>query len=169
MTDDNAWVIVGRFGRPHGIKGLISVISFTEPYDNIIQYTNWHACIKQQWQPLRILRTEINNKGILAQIEGYVEREDVAQLTNVDIGVHHQQLKELEPGEYYWHQLMGMQVINQEQVMMGTVLEIMPTGANDVLVVVGEKRHLIPYLPGHSILNVDEQEKIIHVDWPVEF
>ena len=53
--------------------------------------------------------------------------------------------------------------------MMGPVLEIMPTGANDVLVVVGEKRHLIPYLPGHSILNVDEQEKIIHVDWPVEF
>ncbi len=169
MNLNNDWVIIGRFGRPHGIKGLVTVVSFTEPRDNIMSYTHWHAFINQQWQPLTLLHLEMNNKFILTQVEGYHEREDVTRLTNIDIAVKRKQLPVLQQGEYYWDQLLGMQVVNQQGVLLGKVQEIMPTGANDVLIVVGEKRHLIPYLPGRCVIEVDDSQRVITVDWDADF
>lgn len=166
---DTDLIVIGRLGRPHGIKGLVTVISFTEPRENILRYVPWYFDINHQWQSLKLLHVEVNNKSILAQIEGYDEREQVAQLTNVDIAVERALLPQLKPGEYYWHQLLGMSVVNQQGVVLGAVIEIMPTGANDVLVVVGEKRHLIPYLPDTFIINVDDQQRLITVDWDAEF
>ncbi|ASQ47130.1 ribosome maturation factor RimM [Legionella clemsonensis] len=162
-------IIVGRFGRPHGIKGFIAVHSFTDPRDNILRYTDWHVYLNKQWQPLKILHVEMNEKFILAQIEGYSEREQVASLTNADIAVSRDQLPALEEGEYYWHELINMQVVNQQGILLGTVVEIMPTGANDVLVIQGEKRYLVPYLPGQFIADINASQRIITVDWDPEF
>lgn len=169
MDKNRDWVIVGRFGRPHGIKGFVKVLSFTEPADNILQYHDWHANIKNQWQPLKILQVEVNDKFILVQVEGYQEREQAAYLTNVDIAVKHEQLPELQAGEYYWHQLIGMQVVNQEGIDYGQVVEVFATGSNDVLVVMGDKRRLIPYLPGQVVLDVNDTKRVITVDWDMDF
>lgn len=169
MNKDSDWVIVGRFGRPYGIKGLITVISFTDPRDNILNYTDWHMYMHHQWQPLKLLQLEMNSKHILAQVEGYQERENAARLTNIDIAITRDQLPALEEGEYYWHQLQGMHVVNKENEALGVVDEIMPTGSNDVLVVVGEKRHLIPYLPERTILHISIEERMITVDWDKDF
>lgn len=167
---DNAdWIIIGRFGRPHGIKGMITVVSFAEPRENILRYSPWYINGKNGWQPLTLLNVEVNNKFILAQVEGYQEREDVARLTNIDIAVKREQLPELQPDEFYWHELVGMKIINQDNTLLGNVTEMMATGANDVLVVMGEKRHLIPYLLGRFVINVDRQERVIHVDWDADF
>ncbi len=169
MNKDSGWVIVGRFGRPHGVRGLVTVVSFTEPRDNILRYTDWHAHINHQWQPLKLLHLEMNNKFILAQVDGYREREDVGRLTNIDIAVKQEQLPALQHGEYYWHQLVDMQVVNQQGILLGKVTEMMPTGANDVLVVIGERSHLIPYLPGLTVIEVSDSQRVITVDWDTDF
>ncbi|HRD68942.1 MAG: ribosome maturation factor RimM [Legionella sp.] len=169
MNNQANWVVIGRFGRPHGIKGFVTVHSFTEPRDNILRYTDWHAFINNQWQPVKALCVEIHNKAIVAQIDGYPERELASRLTNIEIAVNKEQLAQLEPGEYYWHQLIGMQVVNEKGDVFGQVTEVMPTGANDVLVVEGEKRYLIPYLPDQFILNINDSERIITVDWDLDF
>lgn len=169
MNNQEHWVIIGRFGRPHGIKGFVTVHSFTEPRDNILRYTDWHAYVNKQWQPIKLLCVETHDKGIVAQVEGYPEREAVARLTNSDIAVHKDQLAKLEPGEYYWHQLIGMSVVNDQGQSFGKVIEVIPTGANDVLVVQGEKRYLIPYLPGQFILDINDSQQLITVDWDVDF
>ena len=169
MDKNSDWVVIGRFGRPHGIKGLISIISFTDPRDNIPSYTDWHAYINKQWQPLKLLDLTSNNKSILTRVDGYVEREDLAYLTNIDIGIKSEQLPMLDEGDFYWSQLVGMEVVTVEGISLGQVTEILSTGANDVLVVVGEKRHLIPYLPGKSIIKVNDSQRIITVDWDMDF
>lgn len=169
MSTPEDWVIVGRFGRPHGIKGFITVYSFTEPNDNILSYNDWHICLNKSWQPIKLLSVQVHNKAIVAQIEGFPERESVARLTNIEIAVSRDQLAPLAPGEYYWHQLVGMTVINQQEQVFGKVVEVMPTGSNDVLVVEGEKRHLIPYLPGQFVLNIDDKSQTITVDWDMDF
>jgi 16S rRNA processing protein RimM len=169
VSNQENWVVIGRFGRPHGLKGFITLQSFTDPQDNILHYTNWHIFLKNTWQPVKILSTEVHNKAITVKIAGYPERELVACLTNVEIAVQKDQLAQLKPGEYYWHQLIGMHVVNQEGDSFGTVTEIMPTGANDVLVVQGEKRYLIPYLPGQFIIEINDSQQMITVDWDVDF
>lgn len=166
---DTDWIIVGRFGRPHGVKGVITVISFTEPRDNILRYSPWYVSINKNWQPVKLVRVEMNNKSILAQIDGYDDREQVAELTNIEIAIKPEQLPALKPGEYYWHQLVGKKVVNSQGITLGIVKEIMPTGSNDVLVVEGEKRYLVPYLPEQFNVQVNEQEGVITVDWDTDF
>lgn len=167
-TLDN-WIVVGRFGRVHGIKGLITIHSYTEPRENILQYAQWHAQINNEWQLLNLFNIEVTDKHILAQVKGYDQREQVAALTNIAIGVHREQLPELATGDYYWHELIGMNVINQQGECLGSVVEILPTGSNDVLIVQGEKRHLIPYLPDHSIIEINSSLGQITVIWDADF
>lgn len=169
VNNQENWVIIGRFGRPHGIKGFIKIHSFTDPADNILRYTDWHVFFKNQWQPIKLSGLEVHNKTIVTRVDGYTERESVADLTNADIAVAKEQLAELEPGEYYWHQLIGMQVKNQKGESFGRVIEVMPTGANDVLVVQGEKKHLIPYLLGQFIIDINLDQQLIVVDWELDF
>lgn len=163
MTDER--VVMGRFGRPHGIKGLITVISFSQPPERILDYSDWHVCIKQQWQPLTLLHTDVTHKSILVRVEGYVEREDVAKLTNLDIGVLRSQLPGLPENDYYWHQLIGLKVITLDAKVLGYVESLMATGSNDVLIVQGEQRCLIPYLKGDVVHEVRLEQGEIVVDW----
>lgn len=169
MNNQENWIIIARFGRPHGVKGFVTVHSFTEPRDNVLKYADWHAFINHKWQPIKLLHAEVQSKSIIVQIEGYPGRDSAAHLTNVEIAVQKDQLKELEPGEYYWHQLIGMNVINQKGESFGKVIEIIPTGSNDVLVVEGDKKHFIPYLLGQFILDIDANQQVITVEWDLDF
>lgn len=169
MKQNPDWVVIGRFGRPHGVKGYVTVHSFTEPRDNILEYFPWHGFINMQWQPLDVLQVENNNKAIICLIKDLEDRDLAATLTNIDIGIQREQLPSLNSGEYYWEELLGMTVVNKDNLTLGIVESIMPTGTNDVLVVNGAKQHLIPYLPGHFVLNVDKTHRQIQVDWSEDF
>ncbi|STX27828.1 16S rRNA-processing protein RimM [Legionella beliardensis] len=170
MVDD--WIIVGRFGRVHGIKGFISVNSFTEPRTNILNYQGWHAYINRAWQPVNLLNVDITDKHVLVRVEGFSERELAMTLTNCDIRVHKDQLPKLSPDEFYWHELLGLEVINKQGEHFGRVADILPTGSNDVLLVQkdGEsKQHLIPYVQGQFIIEIDLKQQRIIVDWDIDF
>lgn len=169
VQDNKDWVIVGRFGRPHGIKGYIAVHSFTDPRQNILSYPDWFVRMKGLWQPLKILNAEEHARSVVVLLEGFLVREKVAELTNLDIAVPAAQLPALEPGEYYWHQLIGMTVVNAKGEELGTVSEIIATGSNDVLVVVGKERHLIPYRHGAVVLDVCKEKQKITVDWDGDY
>ncbi|WP_131783596.1 ribosome maturation factor RimM [Legionella gresilensis] len=169
VADD--WVIVGRFGRVHGIKGFISVNSYTEPLTNILNYQGWHAYINKVWQPIKLLDAEVTTKYVLVKVEGFSERELAMNLTNCDIRVHKEQLPKLESGEFYWHELLGLEVVNQQGNNFGKVVGILPTGSNDVLVVQGNenKQYLIPYLLGRFIVDINLKEQRIITDWDIDF
>lgn len=134
-----------------------------------MHYPNWHVRINNQWQPIQLQQTQMNHKALVTQVVGYDTREDVARLTNMDIAIRRRELPMLEPGEYYWHQLVGMTVIDLQGDELGVVSEIMSTGAHDVLVVVGERRRLIPYLPGRTLHQVNEEERTLIMDWDKDF
>ena len=159
------WIVVGKFGRPNGVKGCITVISCTEPRENILLYSDWNICVKQKWQPIKIFNSEITHKSILTYVDGYNDREQVAALTNIEIGVLRSQLSLLPANEFYWDQLIGMKVLTIAGEELGVVDYIMPTGSNDVLVVKGEKRCLIPYLQGDVVQEVRLESGVIIVDW----
>jgi 16S rRNA processing protein RimM len=163
------WVVVGRFGRAHGIKGFISVHSFTDPKDNILSYPGWFAYIDGQWQTIELLEVKPQANKMIALVKGYEQRSLAEQLVNHEIAVKRCNLPALEEGNYYWHDLIGMQVINQENILLGQVVDIIATGANDVLVLSGERKRLIPYLMDKVIQNVSLETKTIKVDWDKDF
>lgn len=169
VSNQSDWVVIGRFGRPQGLKGFVRVISFTETPNNILDYTPWHVDIRGVWQPIKITDVESHAKFILVQIEDYSQREQVALLTNCNIAVQYHQLPALPKNDYYWRDLIGMQVTNQDGHLLGVVTEMLATGSNDVLIITGDKRYLVPYLPGEFVVKIDAEKRMIHVHWDVDF
>jgi 16S rRNA processing protein RimM len=102
------------------------------------------------------------------QLKDCYTPEEARAFTNVSIGVFRDQLPPLPNNEYYWSDLEGLTVVNLQGIELGTVAYLFETGANDVIVVQGTKEHLIPYVPGPIIKNVDLNKRI-EVDWDPDF
>jgi 16S rRNA processing protein RimM len=162
-------VVVGRFGRPQGLKGFIRVISFTEPEESIFQYSPWYKNQDDQWVPIPLENQVKQNNTLLVKVAGFEQREQLATLTHTEIYVARSQLPVLPEGEFYWQDMINMQVFTRSGPLLGEVTSLLSTGSNDVLVVCGEKRHLIPYIKGLYILSVDPVQRKMRVDWDEDF
>ena len=79
------------------------------------------------------------------------------------------QLPPVETGEYYWADLEGLSVVTTQGVNLGVVDYLLETGANDVLVVKGDRERLIPFLRDQTIKSVDLTQSQIIVDWDPDF
>ena len=168
MQDENKRILMGRVAGIYGVKGWIKIVSYTRPPENIFLYSPW--LIKQDdiWQETGLLEGKIHGKGLIAALEGISDRDEARDLIGADIAIYRSQLQRLPPGEYYWDDLLGMQVINLQGIALGNLKEILETGANDVLVVVGQGRHLIPLIWNMYVMGIDQQKGIIEVDWEPE-
>lgn len=167
-------LILGKVSGVYGVKGWVKLFSFTEPREGILDYKNCFlkrpgAKSGEQWQPLQITQGRKQGKGVVAKIEGCDDRDQAMLLIGSEIAINNDQLAELAENEYYWKDLIGMAVINQDDVDLGKVTNLMETGANDVLIVEGDRERLIPFTQGIAVIEVNLDEKLIKVDWDPEF
>lgn len=168
-------VELGRFGKVYGIKGWIRLNSFTHPPDTICQYAALTAEIEGKPVVLELDEFRTQGKGLVVHVKGYDDPETARILTGKVISVESSELPALAEGEYYWHQLLGLQVLNQHGVNFGEVVELLETGANDVLVVqpgtesIDKRQRLIPYLKGSVVQQVNLVEGWIRVEWEADY
>lgn len=166
MAEDSERVIIGRIVGVHGVKGWLKILSYTRPRENIFTYSPWRLHGDDNRNHIFELRDgRRQGKGLIAALEGITDRDQASGLVNADISIAREQLDEPGPGEYYWHDLLGAEVFNQHAELLGRVTEILETGGNDVLVVEGEDRHLIPFIEPDYIKEVDIDRRIIRVVW----
>jgi len=168
--------VVGKLGSTYGIRGWLRVYSSTEYAESIFDYQPWFLKIKGQWQPTELESWKHHNHELIAKLKNVNDRETAQSLANIEIGVDLSVFPQLEEGDYYWHDLIGCNVVNLEGYAMGTVTEMMETGSNDVLVVranskdaFGKQERLIPFLYEQVVKRVDLTTKIIEVDWDAGF
>jgi 16S rRNA processing protein RimM len=163
-------IIVGRLGAPHGLQGHLKLVSYTQPRDNIFQYQSWLIQRNQQWQPLTTLpEHQVRHQKLLVRLPDCHDCDQARAYTNAFIGIYRHQLPELTSDQYYWSDLHGLRVINQQDEDLGTVDHLLATGANDVLVVKGEREHMIPFVLHQYVLKVDLAAGRIDVDWDADF
>jgi 16S rRNA processing protein RimM len=105
----------------------------------------------------------------VAQLRNFDERDQATRLLGCEIAVSRDQLPELSTGEYYWTDLQGLRVENLDGVELGRISHLFETGANDVIVVQGEREHLIPYTWGIAVRKVDLAAGLMIVDWDPDF
>ncbi len=161
-------VVLGKIGGVHGVQGWIKVESYTRPRESIIQYPTWELLTEQGRQPRAVLAGRPQGKGLVAQIKGVTDRNQAQALIGVSIVIAKDRLTPVEPGEHYWIDLEGCEVINQQGVHLGKVSYLLETGSNDVLVVSNGKERLIPYADIY-IDEVDMKQKTIRVNWDEDF
>ncbi|MCL6415861.1 ribosome maturation factor RimM [Aestuariirhabdus sp. Z084] len=176
-------IVLGRITTVYGVKGWLKVHSYTEPMDNILNYSQWTLNQQGRKQTVEIDQGRHHGKGLVVRLKGCDDREVARTFTGSEILVERSQLPTLDNGEYYWHQLQGLEVITDhvveggraEPALLGKVAQLMETGANDVLVVrackgsIDKRERLIPYLQDQVINEVNLEEGFVRVDWDPEF
>ncbi len=158
---------LGYISAVHGIKGWVKVHSWTRPMEAILDYQPW--LLGEDKRPVKIIDGRKQGKGLAALLPGYDDREQAATLVGLQIFVGRDQLPATAKDEYYWSDLEGLDVHTTKGEVLGRVERLMETGANDVLVIRGEREHLVPFIQGQYVTRVDLEAGLIEVDWDPEF
>ncbi len=166
-TEDDL-IEIGHILGAHGIKGQVKVFSLTSPRDNIVNYDPW--LIQHKGRNLQFaVKGGKQGKNVVVSLEGIDDRNQALDMVGARIFIHQSQLPALDQGDYYWSQLCGLAVINTEGEDFGVIDHMLETGANDVMVVQGERERLIPYVMDEVVKNIDLDKQQIIVDWDAEF
>lgn len=162
---DVAKVVIGQFGSPYGVRGWIHVNSFTEIPERIIQYS-WWINDQQQLRPVFVVEHQSRSQDLVVRLEDCHDRDVARKYTNHFILTARHLLPVLPNNEFYWTDLVGLQVKNLQGHELGVVKYLLETGANDVFVIQGEYRYLLPYID--AVVNlIDIRQGVIMVDWNV--
>ncbi|QGT79117.1 ribosome maturation factor RimM [Guyparkeria halophila] len=163
-------VVIAQLGRPYGIKGWVWLQVFTRPIENIKRYRDVTLRTERgETRPAQFEKLTVHPKGVTVKIAGFDDRTAVESLGRAEVVVDREALPPAGPNEYYWRDLIGCEVVHLSGQVLGEVKDMMETGANDVLVVQGDRERLIPFLPDEVIRAVDLDERRIEVDWDPDF
>jgi len=167
-TSSNKRLLIGKINGLFGVQGWVKVFSYAHPRKNILTYKPWHVKIDNEWTTIDLLNGREQAKTIVANIKGVNDREQAREYIGLDVYIETSQLPTLPKGQYYWNELIGLKVINLNNVLLGKVSSMVATGSNDVMVIKGEKEHWVPYIEPFLIkINLDSKE--IRVDWDENF
>ncbi|TGD76108.1 ribosome maturation factor RimM [Mangrovimicrobium sediminis] len=167
----------GKITGCYGIKGWVKIHSYTEPQDNLFRLGGWQLRRRGALEPVEFDQWKRQGKGMVAHIAGVDDRNEAEAYRGLEILVAAASLPSLEEGDYYWHQLEGLEVWGREpetdagRVLLGRVDHLIETGANDVLVVqacegsIDDRERLIPYLLDEVVSDVDLAAGRMDVDW----
>lgn len=178
-------VVVGRITGVYGVKGWVKIFSYTDPMESIVDYQPWFIRAENKktapWTQITLEAGKRHAKTVVARLEHCDDRDQALTYVGNEIAIELQQLEALKrKNEYYWRDLIGLRVINQQGIELGSVKDLMETGANDVLVVVSDikaengettkiRERLIPWTMNRAIIGVDLDKKVIEVDWDPDF
>ena len=164
MVRPDRQVLVGRIVGLFGVRGWVKVYSYTRPREAILNYSPWQIQVAGAWRTLDVAEGRAQGSGLVARLAGYESRDGAADLVGADVAIAAAQLPAAGEREYYWAELVGLRVVNLADQELGRVSHLFETGANDVLVVRGERERLIPF--GKDVVkSVDLDAGVIRVDW----
>lgn len=164
-------VVVGEITGVYGVKGWLRLKSWTDPQARVFDYQPWlltEAGTAAQTQ-CKVAAHRSHGGQFVISLDGVTDRDEAAALIGRRVEVAKAHLPELPENEYYWADLLGMQVVNLSGDSFGTVSNLLETGANDVLVINGDRQRLVPFVRGQVVTEVNPSAGIITVDWDADF
>ncbi|MCG5536238.1 ribosome maturation factor RimM [Ectothiorhodospira mobilis] len=162
-------IVVGHIAGVYGVRGWLRIFSETEPRTQLIRYNPLYMERNGQWSEVLVEAGRAHGKGLVAKFQGLDDRDAAAACIGCRLAIGREQLPPLPEDEYYWADLVGLRVVNLQGLELGRVDHLLQTGANDVLVVHGDRERLIPYVREQVIRSVQLEAGEIRVDWDPDF
>ena len=161
-------ICVGHILGAQGVKGWVRVFSNTSPRENIVKYSPWTLELGDELKTVGVSGRS-QGKNVLARLEGCEDRNQAEALTGCRILIDPAHLPGLQEGDYYWSELIGLQVESLQGEPLGVVASMLETGAHDVLVLSGDRERLIPFVIGEIVHEVDIDRQRMVVDWQLDY
>lgn len=156
--------------KPYGIKGWLWVFSLTDDRAEIFNMPNWYMKTALGFRPLTVMDWREQGAGLVASFKEVPDRNVAETMNGVSVWVDKANLPELDDDEYYWSDLVGLTVVNEEGEHLGVIKEMFETSAHAIISVkpttdsIDKEERLIPW---HTdiVLNVDLANKTMLVAW----
>jgi 16S rRNA processing protein RimM len=177
-------IVIGRVAGVFGVKGWVKIRSYTSPIDNFFNYPRCQLRAAQGAATGQIGRAAVvdegrpHGNGLVAHFVGVDDRDLAAALVGLEVVVGISELPALDDGDFYWHQLEGLNVFvaaEAGQRLLGVIDHLMETGSADVLVIaptadsIDDRERLIPFQLDVVVKKVDLEAGMVLVDWDPEF
>lgn len=168
---------MGHVINAYGIHGWIKVYPYTENVDSLLNYNIWWLGNENgSWQQLQLVTGRPNGLLLDAKLKNCNDRNQALLYKGLQIAIPRENLPKLpDNGKegYYWSDLIGSEVINLNNETLGTVTNLLETGANDVLRIQdnsdNNKELLIPFIEQKFIIKVELERQRIVVDWEKDY
>ena len=168
------FVVLGKIVDAYGLRGAIKVLPFADDPLGWSKLPHWWVGKEEgrpeAWQQTRLLKCKVHGDVLVAELEALHDRNASEAVRGMLVGVPRTAMPAVGKDEYYWADLIGMQVVNAHDQVLGRVLGLIDTSANDVLRV-GDKdgaERLLPFVAS-VVLDVDMNERRIRVDWEADW
>jgi 16S rRNA processing protein RimM len=151
---EQGYVVIGKLRRPHGVRGDILFEVMTDFPERITKGKS--ILVGEKFKPMKVTNARPHHVGLILHFEGYSAPEEVGVLRNQMVYMPIGDLPDLPDGEHYQHELIGLEVVTVDGELLGTLSEIMETGANDVLIIHDEA--------GNEVLLPDIESVVLGID-----
>ena len=169
-----------RIADAWGIKGWFKVLPHSADPQALFSSTRWYLQPSEKGAKtfsgtvlLRVRETKDHSDSIVARADGVEDRNGAEALKGARIFIPRSSFPTASDDEFYWVDLMGLDVVNREGVHLGQVSDLMATGPQTVLVVEYEsedkpQERMLPFVSAY-VDNVDLRERRITVDWQPDY
>lgn len=167
-------VVLGRIVAPFGVQGWLRIHPFADDPLQWAALSQWWLAADPQaepekWQTYRIKAARLHGDGLIAKFDGIDDRNGSETLTGLYVGAPREAMPVPAADEYYWSDLIDLEVVNLDGVVLGRVSGLIETGSNDVLKVQdGDKERLLPFVAA-VVKEVRIDAGRISVDWGADW
>ena len=170
------FIVLGKIVDAYGLNGWVKIHPFADDPMAWCTMPDWWLCPCEAalsldaWRTVGLLACRMQGASLLAQLAGVSDRTMAESLRGSLLGAPRNALPETSKDEYYWGDLIGLLVRNQQGEVLGSVFDLIETGANDVLLVRDEAglERLLPFI-NSVVLEVDLTGKVLLVDWGLDW
>jgi 16S rRNA processing protein RimM len=172
---------VGRIGEAWGLKGGFRVLPYADPPEALLAASRWHLKPPDARRPasapalpatLEIASVRTSGDGLIAASPAVPDRTAAEALRGARIFIARSQFPKPAEDEFYWADLIGLDVVNREGVTLGGVVGLIDTGPQSVLRIqpagAGAQEVLIPFVSAY-VDGVDLTTRRIVVDWGLDY
>ena len=161
-TVEPRFLVIGRVVKPHGVRGEVRV----EAHTDLPERFGWLDSVylgRKNPAPVAIEGVRFHKSWVLLKLAGYDDRDAAQTLRSQWLQIPEELGLPLEEGQYYLHQIIDLEVVTEDDLHLGKVVEVMETKANNVFVVSGQYGEVLLPDIDEVILKIDFEQKRITV------
>jgi 16S rRNA processing protein RimM len=171
-------VVVGRIGDAFGIRGAVRVVPYAKEAAALLEVRQWWIDRRGAFESLEVLGAKVQGEAVVATLTGVVSREGAELLKGTQVWIARSRFPVLAKDEYYWVDLIGLEVVNVDGMALGRVQDLIDNGAHSILEVervrpaaqasLAGRPLLIPFVERY-VRSVERDRSRIVVDWDSDY
>lgn len=158
------YLLLGKVAKAHGLRGEVKIFSFSGHPENIGTYrelvlTDSSGTLST---PLAVYKSRVQGKMAIVQLESIANRNEAEAIEGRGVLLPKNLLPNTGEGEYYWHQFEGKLVVDIDSTIIGRVKALFNNGAQDVLVVEGERQEILIPVTKEIVVEEDAEKLLVN-------